>query len=143
MVSFQTEEAKWAWLAAIIDGEGTFVFNGKWHPRIDISNTSKELLEAVREVLMIKKVIELNRPSGHGRFGNKPQYRIKLSTRLLRVILPKIIPYLIAKKRQGEVFLEILNLMSRWNLIVKEKGVDYYRKRCEELKLLVHDLNKG
>lgn len=115
-VSIMTNE--WiAWLAGIVDGEGTIsiclcnrknAVHSKFKPCFQISNTNVALLRKASEiieslcglyphwVLTNKRMLEC-----------KVAYRISMSSQgRLLMILPRLLPYLTAKHEQAELALD-------------------------------------
>lgn len=119
MVAKMTEvpETTWAYFAALLDGEGylyPFMHRNPYFIRTTkkgygrefrcfIYNGSRDLLETVR------KNIGMGHIQPHGKTPN--YYSLRFYQGNLRIILPKIIPYLILKKKQAEIMLEMLNIV--------------------------------
>jgi hypothetical protein len=103
-----------AYLAGIFDGEGSFYFNlHKWTPErpysqgryyswgAEIANNDKNLLEWIKSrfggnLMVLKR---------HGANVQIP-YRLMFRKSEFLSLLPKIMPYLIVKKRRAELLLE-------------------------------------
>ncbi len=106
IIRFETEEAKWAWLAGIVDGEGTFTVNsrnGNAVIQMRVSNKSEELL----------RFITYKFGGGYHRteYKNGPHkgrtiFCYQISGRKLLPIIRKIRPYLIAKAKEADLVLE-------------------------------------
>jgi len=104
-------EARFAYLAAVIDCDGSFTLvkensqthckNIRYEFRIVVTNTNKEFLEAIK-----------NEFGGHVRVQNKSNgvwktsYRWTSSSKKIEEIAWGILPFLIIKKRQAELLLE-------------------------------------
>lgn len=96
-----------AYSGGIIDGEGSFV--AKIYPNTDtlyldfhVSNTNPKLGN-----WLIRKI------GGHiGDFAvkpnQKPAYKWKLSRDESRLIIPRVLPYLVLKKQHAEIYIELL-----------------------------------
>jgi branched-subunit amino acid transport protein AzlD len=107
-------EAEKAWLAAIIDGEGTITLvkriDSKYRrgfcyvPTLEISNTNKALLIRIWELIGEGGVYTDKRETP----GWKRKWMYNGSAGVLRAILPQILPYLIVKKGRAEKMLEYL-----------------------------------
>lgn len=114
------EETKWAWLAGIIDSEGTISvykvrikthcrrgFN--WLPTIQISNNSKEFLETIQKVLGFGKVWFRKKHSTNKR--NSYNFRFYGAKRVIN-FLDKLAPFLIIKKKHHELMREFASLIA-------------------------------
>lgn len=102
----------WAYIAGIIDGEGTVTIihlkgnyihsrTGKLEPRIGIYNTNEELMRKLHTVLggMFRTI----KSRGHWQV----QYYLKIrNTQTIINILEKVSPYLIVKKEQARILME-------------------------------------
>jgi len=138
-MEFKTEEAKWAWLAALIDGEGCITWSHRIRHGVDeysikiiICSTTLELLEEIKKHFDCSN-IRILRGKGHGRFGNKPQYVVCFEYKKARAILPKIIPFLIVKRKRAEIAYEFLKLQENWKEFVRKYGLDKYREEKKRL----------
>lgn len=108
----QLEKFEASWIAALLDGEGTFhatVRKKGVTPFLEIVNTSKELIDKVREVVGYGAVIPVKRPP-----PRKMKYVWILYSHGSRELLPQIIPFLIIKKKAAVALLNYLNAPS-WN----------------------------
>ena len=106
---------KYAWLAGIIDGEGTITITRQWRtksysyrPEIHITNTSSLMLNEAVSIMEIAvgkkpKIFSTNN-------GNKREvYRVRFQDRNSCFNLIKLLlPHLIAKKAQAELLLIFL-----------------------------------
>lgn len=100
----------WAWLAGFIDGEGYFgLFKHKHpHPRkgymwtivLDIVSKDRWILEFIAE----KTGMGMIQKSGSC-------FSLKLYSNMLRAILPKLVTYLVLKRRQAELLQKALGHM--------------------------------
>lgn len=119
-------QQEYAWIAAALDFEGTIgLYKGKttpkgakrgfvWRPKFILANTNKQLVEKVFDIC--------RRECGTGYIGTRinngrhlnwsDQYTFQLHASGLRILLPKILPHLIAKKQQAELLIKALNLLS-------------------------------
>jgi hypothetical protein len=97
----------WAYLAALIDGEGSISMcqNG---PRMVIANTDLAVLTHVKDSLQCGYIQEKKR----GVKATKPCYNLSFGSRPMRVILPKIIPFMHIKKRRAKVMHEYLQTVT-------------------------------
>ncbi len=118
-----TDVAKLAYLAGIIDGEGTVTI-ARWKPpvaklfpydfyqRVIVSNTSEELLVWIQQNFTIGKASYQRRPPP--RTGTKPVYRISFDSRHVKHLLRAILPYLIIKRRNAELLLAFPRPSDTW-----------------------------
>jgi hypothetical protein len=149
------EETRYAYIAGLIDGEGyvqifrktapSFRATGKGYTRlfiINISNTSRHMLEVANEYLNntghiicmehfrsakeYEKMLDGKRRAG---------YELRLYPNTLRQYLPKIIPYLVHKKRCAEIMLDELNIITniknfrQRECLLLEKDEEFRRER--------------
>lgn len=101
-----------AYFGGLIDGEGSFC--AKIYPGTDtlyldchVSNTDRNLGD-----WLIQKL------GGHtGDFrvcaNQKPAFKWKLRRDEARIIIPKVLPYLVIKKRRAEIYIELLHSCGR------------------------------
>ena len=121
-----------AWVASAIDFESSISFHKQkrpkfergfqWSVEMQMANTDKRLIEQFG-VLCGQSKYYIGKPAS---IHAKPPYRIHITPKLLRVILPKVLPYLIAKKRQAELAIEALHL-------IKNGFTDMNARRLEEI----------
>lgn len=95
-----------AWLAGLIDGEGCIW--GRWPKKknviVEISMTHKPTLERVQQLFpgrFAKKII------GRGSLSLKPQWCWRTDTNGTRTLLRALLPYLVTKRREAEIALEL------------------------------------
>lgn len=102
--------AEAAYIAGLLDGEGTVCLaarkdkdcrNHFFYPRVQISNTSLDLLDRVLEITGNGYVTRSSSPE-----GQKPGYVWKIGARQARYILPQVLPYLVLKRRQAEIVIQ-------------------------------------
>lgn len=110
--------AEAAWLAALVDGEGTI---GIWRERrpknrsgwryravIQIVNSNKELMERARNVVdgyVHWKNLRRDNPK------HKPTYGVTVNRRAVPGVLNQIRDYLVAKRKQSDVVLEFCRVL--------------------------------
>jgi len=97
-------ETFWAYLAGLVDGEGSMSVyaNG---PRLSISNTHLPTLEWVRDSLSYGRVWQLQQSE----MATRPCYQWDCGARVMRALLPKILPYLRIKQERAEALLEYMD----------------------------------
>lgn len=139
---FQTEEAKYAWLAGIVDSEGSITFQSKWIPRLGIYSSTPKFLEKIKLELGWDDVkIYKNRVKGG--YGVHIEYMLIVKGKRLRMLLPKIQPFLIVKQEQAKIAVELSNLTCRENWRGNWKnGSSAYREKCMELSQGIRYLNR-
>lgn len=111
-----------AWLAALIDGEGsimlnkrTYSVNARVHPKqpiyrpvVVIANTDYRLMEALMERTGINRVYE--HKVSHTSKSHNPRKRRQWTWRMvvgdIRVVLPWVRPFLVLKGEQADLLLE-------------------------------------
>jgi hypothetical protein len=137
-----------AWLAGIIDGEGSIyiakVKNKKtrrgfsYMPYLSVSNSNFELVARVREVI------------GRGYVGTKGEKRgdwkdgceYKGSGSALRGILPQILPYLVIKREVARRMLEFLEFAETNSIDGLEEAPPTYYQKVDSLYWKVKELNQ-
>lgn len=94
-------EAEIAWLAGIIDGEGSVVFvpresQAGYHLcRISLANTSEEILDDVQRILYELGCVSYRTAKPIGRLGKKPCWDVHAGRQEeVPVVLRAILPYL-------------------------------------------------
>lgn len=109
----QREDVKLAYIAGLIDGEGTISLNKQtekahpqWNPKytpyIGFTNTNLEALELVGDFLGSN--VRHHVGSKDGFKGNKECFRVvKNGKNNVRKLLEKLLPYLVIKKKQAEL----------------------------------------
>lgn len=124
----QGSREKLAWLAGIIDGEGTITIDykepgtdkrrtvdkyGSYHARVTIANTDLHLVEAIAKILeehefryyvSLTTNIRVSRP-----LAKEPRVIATVAITGMKnciKILDLILPYLVAKRREGELLKE-------------------------------------
>lgn len=107
-----------AYLAGLIDGEGcisvtldSYKVKGKWihfSRKVYISNTNLELLKKVQKITGIGTISLSTKSQKNKLYHNnwKSVYNWAIYGKGIKIFLPEILPYLIAKKRQAELLLE-------------------------------------
>ena len=141
----------YAYLAGLIDGEGCFLLfkhsNKKlkkgyhWQSTLTITQNNREFLESIINELGCGYISTMTKKDTFGRrviYG----YFMSLSGNHLREILPIIIPYLRRKRKQAELLLEALTLIS--NAYTKRpyrRSVELNEK-IETLALKISNLKK-
>lgn len=135
----QVTEIDLAYIAGIVDGEGSFTV-GKYKVKsmksfayrgyFQIANTYVPLLLKIKEFFG-GRVVE----QGIG----KKCFANTFSTNEMREIIPKLIPYLVIKKKQAEIMLAFLQRQSN-------KGfspiTEDYERYCEECYQVLKQLKK-
>ncbi|MDE1852493.1 MAG: hypothetical protein KGI38_01965 [Thaumarchaeota archaeon] len=143
-------EPERAWLAAIIDGEGTIMLSKRkcsaarrgfyYIPSLEITNSNKALLIKILVMIGEGGVYPDRRSEGNPRWKKKWIYNG--SAGLMRVILPQILPFLIIKKEQAKTMLEYLQYV-RDNPIVGLKVIPAgYYDRIDHLYMALKKMNE-
>lgn len=103
-------ETTLAYLAGIVDGEGHVSItreDGRYKPKVYVGMTSKDIILLLHR-LFRGNVYETSTCTG------KPLYRWHLTKSAdLQVFLTSILPYMIEKKRQAEVVLELVERIAK------------------------------
>lgn len=137
-----------AWLAGVIDGEGSIYISKVkairskrgfvYMPYLSVSNSNLEFVSRVREVI------------GKGYVGTKQEKRFdwkdgseyKGSGSVLRGILPQVLPYLVIKKEVAKKMLEFLEFVEVNSPDGLEETPPGYNERVESLYWKVKELNQ-
>jgi len=135
----EVPETTWAYFAGLLDGEGylyPFIHRNPSYIRTTkkgygrefrclIYNGSKDLLEKVRTDIGMGHIVLHKKKSKKGQ-RRIDTYSLRFYQGNLRIILPKILPYLILKKKQAEIMVEMMK-------IVKE----IHNQQLRETKLML------
>ena len=128
------DEKEWlAYLAGFFDGEGTISIHKHkettsrgyyFQPFFSVSNTNLEALTFIKNKLgNIGNLHKTSTRKGELEKGWKPAYRLDIGKRShLLELLPKIIPYLIIKKKQSELLLQFLLRRDRKKRVLRHKN---------------------
>ncbi len=153
MYDNQRQAVLWAYLAGLIDGEGSFVIQKTAVEKIAKSSKSvspkylayfcigmvdKEPLDLIQETIGAGKVYEERVPE------RRSMWRIRFGGRLkLMPFINNLMPYLIVKKKQAEL---MLDFCEKWVTPINENGKrsrvsDQELQRREEAYLKMRKLN--
>jgi len=115
----QVSETRLAWLAGIIDGEGSINMakdkSGRYNPQITIVNTDANIILEIATVLndigcpfFLQQRKEMN-----GHYGKKPLWEVQIHRlTALTTLLKSIVPWLVGKKAKGMLMLKYVQLRS-------------------------------
>jgi hypothetical protein len=133
------QETDYAWLAGIIDGEGSLFVSRvivpanrrgfSYRTQLSVTNTNQELILKIREIIGSGSVSHIPEP----RSDWKDRYVYSAFSGTIRTIVPKILPYLIAKKKHAMKVLELLTLYSQGK---KDADFDHVERLYAEIKTL-------
>ena len=144
IVKFTTNQTpeQFAYLAGIIDGEGCFYFgqvkqgrygNGtQWHCKIAVTSTDKRLTDWLNDLFGGTKEQRYRYTSKKAYV--RPIYRWDASGAMLDYICPLILPYLVIKKEQCEVMMEIRKTYA--NIGSKRLSEEVVEKRTQLLSIM-------
>ena len=133
-----------AWLASALDFEGSLsltkskLANNKglsWMPTFQLGVTNQELAEKVKEIIGAGSLC-YSKPRKDNHHG---VWHYSLKSVGLRMILPQIKPFVVAKKRQVELMMRALDLVKG------NRGIGHYgnnNARLETIKMEIERLNK-
>jgi len=141
----QTAE-QFAYLAGIVDGEGCFYFgkvkqgkygNGtQWHCKLAVTSCDKCLTDWLNDLFGGTKEQRYRYTSK--RAFERPIHRWDASGLMLDYLLPKILPYLIIKRKQCETMIEIRKTYAN---IGSQRLPDEIVSRREEFLIIMRNLN--
>lgn len=115
-------EAEIAWLAGILEGEGSFMAwirtRGDRGVRIQMGSTDKDILDRIADMVSIGTVRLV--PAQHNKFGTKPLWIWALTSKTdVRILAQRLLPWLGERRRkQAEAIIE-----STEGLLVRPGGV--------------------
>ena len=135
-------ETDYAWLAGIVDGEGSFVISRtrvqenrvgfSYRGAMNISNTSEEMMKHILKITGVGNLTRLP----ESRFDWKDRFNYNASAGAVRVLLPKIMPYLVLKRPQAEVMTEFLGLIGGQGCKVAYDGrIDFLYQKMRALNM--------
>ncbi len=144
----QMSEKECAWLAGVIDGEGSIllskVFNRLYRrgffyrPQLEISNSNRAFLIRIAETIG-EGTVHRNKK---GDAATKTRWAYIASAGVLRAVLPQILPYVIVKRERVKKMLEFFDFIDThplWGL--KQVDPSYY-KMLDPFYLTLKKLNK-
>jgi hypothetical protein len=104
-------ETFWAYLAGMIDADGTVTIcqNG---PRMILTQNNREFLEGIQADLNGFGYIQTN-AKGASHLSTKACYSLSWGSDPMRIILPKIIPYMRVKQQKAVLILAYLQVTHR------------------------------
>ena len=131
-----TEQA--AYLAGAIDGEGCITWSGLSHLRVQIANTNRSWLERFQE--WIGGTIQEHR----GRFNKRPSFSLSLTLQQSTETLSAVQPFLFLKRRQAEVFFQLLEIRARYQPTIRRghRADPNYHKEVLALRGILSKLNQ-
>jgi len=146
MIQFKTEEGKWSWLAGLIDCDGCIKLSKYHDPRrgkvkkirstswlcyVTFVNVNKEIVETFNSLMGRKGKIYTIRSKIK---NHRTCYRSDCMKVHLREVLPKIFPYLVVKKKQCEIMMEVIKILD--NSKVGERNYEELDKYYKMIKKL-------
>lgn len=135
-------EAQKAWLAALIDGEGTISIWRERRPKnrsgvrykavVLVTNTNLALLDALYQC------VDGYACTHNARRANKKHkatFAVYVSRRAIRSLLEQIKPYLVAKRKQADLVLEFCRVMEATPMRASQNH-DIFETLCAECQRL-------
>lgn len=111
----KVSELQLAYLAGFVDGEGHITalktkskrvdWNDSYSPDFGLTNTNREILEHVRKLTGFGNI----KSKSKGKPNWKPAWELDFDAIETQILLERLLPYLIVKKRQAELLLELMN----------------------------------
>jgi hypothetical protein len=123
-------ETDYAYLAALIDGEGYVGCQnaqGGWRVSLEISMTHRETIDWLKEMFG-GNIYTPSVPKPNA----KQYWKWQITAGVMREILPRTFPYHITKKHQVELMIEIVSITGKYS----REAAEVARKEllCLELK---------
>jgi hypothetical protein len=139
----QMSETERAWLAGVIDGEGSIFLSlvvdrayrrgFLYLPQFIVSNSNRQFLIRIAEIIG-EGTVHRNKKGGN---GVRTRWEYLATAGVLRIVLPQIIPYMIVKREHAKKMLEYFQFIDThplWGL--KQVDPAYYDK----LDSIYHEL---
>lgn len=108
-----------AYLAGILDGEGSFGLNKMKRPKppgfklflyLDICNTNAEILDACQEIFLKLGVNVWVQNKGIPAFGRREVFNLRMGAQSkIRRVLEAVLPYLRGKRAQARILLRYIS----------------------------------
>ncbi len=142
-------ETDYAYLAGIVDGEGTISIHRNvtrrkgriylaYQPQLTISNTDLPMLESLH-VRFGGHIMKVSAPAKkHWKQG----YLLCFRREEMVVLLPRVIPYLIGKRRKAEMLLEYMNTRTK-GVSTGEDGRFVGIPLTDRLKQIIAEIRKN
>ena len=125
---------EWAYLAGLIDGEGTIALYSNSHGGsnncyvtvVRVSNTNLDLINWIVEKFGAR-IVEYNRERSSS-FGHKRLYRAEWASRYeVGTILQGVLPYLTAKKELAENLMNFITV-PKWEKEMREIVLNNFKE---------------
>ncbi|MFA5307146.1 MAG: hypothetical protein WC365_06895 [Candidatus Babeliales bacterium] len=152
MIEFPTDESRWIWLAGVMDCDSCICLSrakltrkdGKrklsYRPNISFEQTSKDLINEIANVAGEGTFVHLKANYNYpNKYSSRWRsiYRVVFGSPKVRLILPKVIPYLVKKKDQAILLNEATKLISLHN-----RGFTGNDSRLAEIFEQLHSLHE-
>jgi hypothetical protein len=107
-------QVSWEYLAGFVDGEGSIGIHKSYHgrkwvcltPCFQVSNTNREILEALKEKVGFGTITQDKRTGKNWR----PTYNYCVQGFKVKLILQQLLPYLQLKKKQAELVIRFIEI---------------------------------
>lgn len=144
----QMREEERAWLAGVIDGEGSIFLSKVTHsnyrrgffyrPQLEVSNSSRLFLIRVAEIVGEGTVQLAKKEPG----AWKTRWMYAAVSGVLRVVLPQIVPYMIIKRAQAETMLKFFAFIDENPIRGRTKVELNYYEKLDSLYWMIKKLNE-
>lgn len=123
------EESRWAWLAGLIDGDGSFTVHGRGSAHIEISMTDKNTID------FLQATFGGNVYTPHKARPNARQYwKWIVGPTWMRENLRHLVPWLVTKKSRALLIVEYLTVrMNAGGTPVNAERAEQIRKELKTL----------
>lgn len=139
----EKEIADWAWLAGFADGEGSFypILEKRIDNRVgfrmgtcfQVCNTNLLLLNKVIEIVGCGTIRCTHKSKGD---HEKDCFVVDFSRKEILAVLPRVLPFLVGKKRQAEIILEMCRRMFGKNIRYSQKEWNHIIGLYNEIRSL-------
>lgn len=103
-------QSELGWVAGIIDGEGSLAIgfpssSKTWYCSVSVRNTRVEMVNKLKELFGGKTFKTKYKPNNEGEY--KPVWSWWINPSRIKTFLETIYPYLVVKKKQAELLIEM------------------------------------
>ncbi|MDA4114262.1 MAG: hypothetical protein OK474_09470 [Thaumarchaeota archaeon] len=141
-------EGESAWLAGVVDGEGSIFLSKVTHPayrrgffyrpQIEVSNSNRSFLVRVMEIIGEGTV----QPARKGGESLRTRWEYSAASGVLRAILPQILPYMVIKGETAGKILEYFQYIDEHPIRSKKEISKEYYEKLDSLYSAIKKMNE-